>query len=78
MNCNNYKTSTGLNLVDVFSVLVTHYLYLEMKKIQQGQKNLSPSVSHSKALCSFSCFLTEYGKWLMISVLICKAYTRQV
>lgn len=31
-------------------------------------------MSHSKVLCSFSCFLTECGKWLMICVLICKAY----
>ena len=78
MHCNNYKTSPGLNLVNDFLVLATHYLYLEVKNLQQGHKKPSPSVSHSKALCSFSYFLTEYGKRLMISVLICKAYLRLV
>lgn len=73
MHCNNYKASSELNLVNYYSVLATHYLYLEIKQLQLTKKP-SPSVSHLKVLCSFSCFLTEYGKWLMICVLICKAY----
>lgn len=74
MHCNNYKASSELNLLNYFLVLASHYLYLEIKKLQLEQKIPSPSVSHSKVLCSFSCFLTEYGKRLMICVLIYEAY----
>lgn len=83
--CNNYKISSGLNLVHYFfSSGISLFAYRKekasarTKKKKSHQKTSSPSVSHLKALCSFSCFLTEYGEQLMTSVLVHKAYPRLV
>lgn len=84
--CSNYRTSSVLNLVhDFFSSCISLFTYRKeeasariKKKKESHQKATSPSVSHLKAPCSFSCFLTEYGEQLMTSVLVRQVYLRQV
>lgn len=53
MHCNNYKASLELNLVNYFLVLATHYLYLEIKKLQLEQKTQPISESFQSSLFFF-------------------------